>query len=479
MAVCIVEPGLLKGRLLVPPSKSMGHRALFCAALAEGTSHLDNIVLSDDIVATMAALKALGIQSALSASTRFHGRNRVTVFGTGKLQPTGEDIDCHESGSTARFVIPVSRLTPDSVTVTGRGTLLKRTFELFRTLFDGKAVTMTDREGHLPITLQGCLEPGVFRLRGDVSSQFITGLLFALPILSKDSVIEVEGPLESAPYVAMTLEMLARFGVHAQMVNGTSHILVQGGQHYSPTDYDVEGDWSQAAFWMVAGALGSDLTLDGLRMDSLQGDRAVVDILRSMGADIRAEGGSLHIGRTKPSPWTIDMVVTPLQAVEPARTSLRAVDMDVAQCPDLVPALAVAAVHAAGRSRIFNAARLRIKESDRLQAMAEQLGALGASISEEPDGLVIMGRGISGSGEDGPDDALGAGLSGNLLAGALSGGSVRSCGDHRIVMASAIAATRAGGSVIIDGMEAVSKSYPDFWDDFRRLGGHAHEQHMG
>ncbi len=492
MAVCVVDPGLLSGRLSVPPSKSMAHRALFCAALAEGNSRIDNITPSDDILATMAALQALGVSSVMNPSSRFKGRMLATIHGTGTLSPTGDAIDCHESGSTARFIIPVSRLVQDKVTVTGRARLLERPFGLFSSLFAGKGVSVADRGGRLPLTLQGKLEPGIFRLRGDVSSQFVTGLLFVLPMLAQDSVIEIDGLLESAPYVSMTIEMLALHGVRALMENGASigqvpghagkgadarsddtgtRILVPGRQHYRPVDHDVEGDWSQAAFWAVAGALGGQVALDGLRMDSLQGDRAVVDILRAMGADIRVEGGSLHIGGTG--------------------HVLRAVDMDVSQCPDLVPALAVAAVHADGVSRIFNAARLRIKESDRLQAMREQLGILGARITEEPDGLVIDGLGhvaseVKGSmerqipGQQGRPGLQGRPvLQGRPCAGQLSGGSVNGCGDHRIVMASAIAATCAGGGVAIEGMEAVGKSYPGFWDDFRQMGGNAHEQHVG
>ena len=489
MAICIVEPGLLEGRLLVPPSKSMGHRALFCAALAEGESHIDNIVLSDDIAATLAALSALGVISVADPSRRFHGRTRITVHGTGHLTPSGKDIDCRESGSTARFVIPVSRLVSDTVNVTGSGGLMERPFGLFRELFQGKGVSITGRDGHLPFTLQGRLEPGVFHLRGDVSSQFITGLLFILPLLQADSVIEIEGTLESAPYVAMTMEMLALFGVQARMENGT-RILVPGCQHFRPMDHDVEGDWSQAAFWMVAGALGSPLVLDGLRMDSLQGDRVIVELLRSMGADIRQDGGSLVVGGIKSPLQTVlppsTGMPSQLLAASGTMSSLHAVNMDVAQCPDLVPALAVAAVYAKGRSSIFNAARLRIKESDRLQAMREQLNALGASILEEPGGLVITGRyDFSTDSETGSGTEVHA-ISGtesvspaNTGAGRLSGGFVQECGDHRIVMAAAIAATRAEGSVTIDGMEAVRKSYPDFWDDFRQLGGRVHGQYLG
>lgn len=466
MGICMVEPGSLSGRLLVPPSKSMGHRALFCAGLADGDSTIDNLVLSDDMLATIAALKALGIGISVRRSERFSARMTAHVCGTGRICPTGEVIDCHESGSTARFVLPVSRLSPEPVTFTGRNRLMDRPFGLFRGLFEGKGVAMEDRDGCLPVTLTGELQSGTFRLPGNVSSQFITGLLFVLPLLSGDSEIQIEGPLESAPYVEMTIDMLAQFGVTAELtllsgaasaegepaVDGTmdgsqktgvsltpalgASLHVPGRQAYRAAAVEIEGDWSQAAFWAVAGALGHALTLEGLSETSRQGDREVVGILRRMGADVHQASDGLHISAP--------------------RDGLVAVDMDVAQCPDLVPALAIAAAHATGTSRILNAARLRIKESDRLAAMRTQLERLGSGVIERPDGLDVPGT---------PQG--------------LTGGTVDGCGDHRIVMAMAIAATRASGPVSIEGMEAVRKSYPDFWDDFRQVGGFAHEQHVG
>ncbi len=442
MSICVVEPGVLSGRVLVPPSKSMAHRALFCAALAQGTSRIDNFVLSRDMHATLGALKALGVASEILPSTRFPGRHLVVVHGTGSLSPTGDPVDCIESGSTARFVIPFSRLVSDPVTVTGRNGLLERPFGLFQTLFAGKGVTMTDQNGCLPVTLTGALQPGTFRLRGNVSSQFITGLLFVLPLLSGDSEILVEGPLESASYVAMTLQMLQAFGVRADMTLATNagtdatgqigaRLHVPGGQRYVATDHVVEGDWSQAAFWLVAGALGHRVAVDGLTADALQGDRAVVAFLQQMGAEVRVDGSCLRV--TTPTP-------------------LRGIDMDVSQCPDLVPALAIAAARAHGVSHICNAARLRFKECDRLAAVREMLESFGIAVSETPDGLVITGR----------PEGFGAGI-------------VEGCNDHRIVMAAAVAATRANGAVRITWREAVRKSYPDFWADFAAVGGNGRE----
>ena len=481
MATCSVKPSDLTGRVLVPPSKSMGHRALFCAALACGESHIDNFVMSRDMQATLAALRALGVNTEVAPSSRFSGRLCVHVFGTGTLTPTGEVVDCHESGSTARFVIPFSRLVGDPVTVTGQNGLLERPFGLFRDLFQGKGVNIRSAEGWngcLPLTLSGALQSGVFRLKGNVSSQFITGMLFVLPLLSGDSEILVEGPLESAPYVEMTLEMLGNFGVRATLTLNPEHdgigarLQIPGGQHYRPAMLDVEGDWSQAAFWLLAGALGHRMELEGLRADSLQGDRAILPLLRRMGAPIRQEGQMLCFGdeakplcigeEEKPVCMSEEEKTLCLGEVAPtmrhgANTTLQAIDMDVSQCPDLVPALAIAAAHANGTSRIGNAARLRFKESDRISTVREMLEAFGVSVTEEPDGLVITGR-----------------------PSGFTGGFVDGHNDHRIVMAAAIAGTRAATGTISGGktavvdisyMEAVQKSYPDFWADYQAAGG--------
>ena len=463
MAICSVKPSDLTGRILVPPSKSMGHRALFCAALASGESHIDNFVMSRDMQATLAALRALGVNTEIHPSSRFSGRLCVHVFGTGTLAPTGEVVDCHESGSTARFVIPFSRLVGDPVTVTGQNGLLERPFGLFHDLFEGKGVNIQSAEGRnglLPLTLSGALQSGVFRLKGNVSSQFITGMLFVLPLLSGDSEILVEGPLESAPYVDMTLEMLGTFGVRASLSLTPGHdgigarLQIPGGQQYRPAMLDVEGDWSQAAFWLLAGALGHRMELEGLRADSLQGDRAILPLLRRMGAPIRQEGQTLCFG-DEARPLPADDATQARGSG--AGTTLVAIDMDVSQCPDLVPALAIAAAHANGTSRIGNAARLRFKESDRIATVREMLEALGVSVTEEPEGLVITGR-----------------------PSGFTGGFVDGHNDHRIVMAAAIAGTRAATGTISGGktavvdisyMEAVQKSYPDFWADYQAAGG--------
>jgi 3-phosphoshikimate 1-carboxyvinyltransferase len=277
-------------------------------------------------------------------------------------------------------------------------------------------------EANLPLTVAGALRSGSFRLDGRVSSQFVTGLLYALPLLDGNSVIEVIGGFESRGYVDLTIDMLRRFSVEAQAEGDT--FAVHGGQTYQPQRLAVEGDWSQAAFFLVAGAVSDSVRVEGLEARSLQPDSAVKDILTRMGADIV---------------WDGDVLVS-----HPA--ALRGAEIDVSQCPDLVPPLAVAAAFAQGTTHITGAARLRIKESDRLHALAHNLLALGVLAEEEPDGLVIRG--------------------GDIL-----GGEVDSFGDHRIAMAFSVAAAASRQGVAIRGAHCVDKSYPKFYEDFASLRG--------
>lgn len=425
MATCKIKPTILQGSIMIPPSKSMSHRAVLCAALASGTSRIDNLVLSDDIEATLRVCGQMGVEYRIQDSSQFPERKCVLVTGTGKLFAPAAPLDCCESGSTARFIIPITRLFEGRTVVTGRGRLTERPFQFYHDLLAPKGVVVESRDGMLPMTLTGRMQPGVFRLRGDVSSQFITGLLFALPLLQGDSEIEIVGVLESEPYVMMTMACLRDFGIRIQYRKEENRFRIAGGQTYVAHDTAVEGDWSQAAFWAVAGAISGGCDITGLSAFSLQGDKVIVDILRDMGASISFEQTTLTV----------------------KESLLSAADVDVSQCPDLVPAIAVACSLANGVSRIGNAARLRIKESDRLASVAEQLGRLGAKITEEPDALSITG------------------------VNAFHRASVDGCGDHRIVMALAVASSAATGPVEIDGAEAVSKSYPDFWTDFVRMGG--------
>ena len=381
-----ITPGLLRGAITPPPSKSQAHRLLIAAALADGESRIEHLADSQDIQATrrcMAALKA-----------------------------PGEDLpvlDCGESGSTLRFLIPVALALRGGGRFTGRGRLMERPQKPYFDLFDEKGIAYRQEDGVL--TVQGRLTPGTFALPGDVSSQFVTGLLYALPLLEGDSRITLTTPLESRGYVDMTLEALERFGIRAECPDGRT-LRVPGGQTYRPCRAAVESDYSQAAFYYAANGLGGQVEILGLNPRSAQGDRCIV-------------------------PYH-------MQLCGPGEAEL-----DVSQCPDLVPPLAAHAALRQGITRIVNAARLRIKESDRLTAVTQVLTALGADVVEGADRLTITGQ---------PE-----GLAGGVT--------VDSHNDHRIAMMAAIAATRCAAPVTITGAECVAKSYPDFWEDYERLGG--------
>ena len=381
-----ITPTQLKGTITPPPSKSQAHRLIIANELAGGGGSIANLVLSQDIEATrrcMAALRTPGEELPL--------------------------LDCGESGSTLRFLIPVALVLRGGGLFTGRGRLMERPQKPYFDLFDEKGIAYRQEDGVL--TVQGRLTPGTFALPGDVSSQFVTGLLYALPLLEGDSRITLTTPLESRGYVDMTLEALERFGIRAECPDGRT-LRVPGGQTYRPCRAAVESDYSQAAFYYAANGLGGQVEILGLNPRSAQGDRCIV-------------------------PYH-------MQLCGPGE-----VELDVSQCPDLVPPLAAHAALRQGITRIVNAARLRIKESDRLTAVTQVLTALGADVVEGADRLTITGQ---------PE-----GLAGGVT--------VDSHNDHRIAMMAAIAATRCAAPVTIIGAECVAKSYPDFWEDYERLGG--------
>jgi len=404
-----IEPSVLNGSILVPPSKSAAHRAVICSALAGGGNLFpDGDRLSDDIRATVRAMKIL----------------------LSETDGTPVQVHCGESGSTLRFLIPVAAALGIPAVFTGEGRLPQRPIGVYLDCLPRHGVKC-ETTGGLPLTIHGKLTPGRFTLPGNVSSQFITGLLLALPLLDGDSEIRLSTPLESAGYVDMTVDILKDFGIKIETAeNGWR---VPGNQSYSARPYKVERDWSQAAFFLAAGTLGGKIRLEGLNPDSRQGDRAAETLFRSFGADIAWEGNQL--------------TVTPKKR--------NGMEIDAAQIPDLVPVLAATAALCRGQTRIYNAQRLRIKESDRLAAMADGLTRLGGKVKETEDGLLIDG------------------------VETLHGGEVNGCNDHRIVMAFAIAALKAERCVTIHDAQSVRKSYPDFFEDYNRLGGKAHVVRMG
>ena len=416
----------LNGKIMAQPSKSIAHRAIICASLAAGKTQIDNVVLSDDINATIGAVTQLGAEIKIEDSLNFSGRKLLTVYSSGKISSEEKVIDCKESGSTARFMMPITRLDNSCSTFTGCGRLIERPFDIYKNLFVEKGITYKDNEGKMPIALSGRLTSGTYDLSGSVSSQFVSGLLFALPLLEDYSYINITGDLQSLPYIQMTIEVLKEFGINIKHEADYKRIIIPGNQQYKALPlYVIEGDWSQAAFYCVMGAISGKITLTGLNLDSCQGDKVIVDILREMGAfpEIREEG------------------------IEFSRAQLRGITVDVSQCPDLVPAISVAASVAEGTTSVVNAARLRLKESDRLMTTCRELNNLGASIIEKADGLIIEGK------------------------PGLTGGKAFGSGDHRIVMAVAAASAVCSQNVEIEGYDAVKKSYPEFWDDFVSLGG--------
>lgn len=400
-----VTPGRLSGSVTPPTSKSQGHRLLLAAALAEGESVIKNLSPSKDIEATTACICALGAQVRQEADGL-----HVVGRGGGFDRETPMFFDCGESGSTLRFMIPISLAVAGGGSFTGHGRLMERPLKPYFDVFEKKGICYAREEGGARAGLEGELTPGVYELPGDVSSQFVTGLLYALPLLDGDSRIVITTPLESRAYVDMTLDALAQFGVAAHW-EGEQALLVPGKQAYRPACVSVEGDWSQAAFWLAARTLGSDVDVRGMDDESRQGDKCIAAYCEELARD-----GD--------------------------------VELDVSQCPDLVPALGAVAAVRRGTTRIVNAARLRIKESDRLTAVAQVLNAMGAQAEEQPDGLVITGR-----------------------DGLVGGVEIDSHNDHRIAMMAAVAATRCKKPVTIFGAECVNKSYPNFWDDYENLGG--------
>lgn len=398
-----ITPGLLRGKITPPPSKSQAHRVIIGAALSGGESVISRVDPSQDITATLGCMEALG------ARVRWQDDSTVRIGGIGGRQrETAPALFCGESGSTLRFLIPIALAVAGGGAFSGKGRLMERPQEPYFEIFREKGIAFSRQDDTLYI--KGTLVPGEYRLRGDVSSQFVTGLLYALPLLAGDSEIILTTPLESAGYIDMTVDALERFGV--RVTRTARGWKVPGKQRYTAADACVEADYSQSGFFYAAKGMGNPLEITGMNPDSRQGDRVIV-----------------------PYETLLD---------GPGEVAL-----DVRECPDLVPALAVRAALRDGEvTRIVNAGRLRIKESDRLAAVTEVLNALGADIAEEPEGLTICGK------------------------AALSGGvTVDSWNDHRIAMMAAVAATRCERSIIVTGAECVRKSYPGFWQDYQALGG--------
>lgn len=411
------SPFVPKGTVNVPPSKSDVHRAIICAAMANGVSRISPVALSNDIKATIGCIKALGADAVLE-------NNVLTVDGTNMYKNKTALLDCGESGSTLRFFIPIAAVGNINATFVGKGKLPQRPIGIFTEALP-KAGTVCKTEGGLPLEIKGQLKSGIFEIPGNVSSQFITGLLLALPILEGDSEIVLTSPLESVGYIAMTIRTMKQFGVNIQATEKGWHI--KGGQSYKTCDYTTDGDWSQAAFFMVLGAIGSKVTVKGVAKDSTQGDKKCAEILARFGAKVTQLDNEVTVEKGK----------------------LKAITIDASQIPDLVPVLSVCAAFAEGTTKIINAERLRIKECDRLKATAELLNNLGGKVKELSDGLEITG------------------------VSSLKGGNVNGYNDHRIVMSAAVCAARSDEDITATFAMSINKSYPDFYIDYNSIGGKA------
>ena len=417
MKVRIGKNPLHKGQVRIISSKSDGHRSLIAAALAEEESVLFVDGWSEDLEATVRCLRALGAEI-------YQEPSGIEIIPIPRNAEKEAVLDCGESGSTLRFLLPVAAALGGKTVFEGAGRLPERPIGILLEELAQHGCTVS--RDKLPVEISGKLESGVYRLPGNISSQFITGLLFALPLLEVDSEIRLTTDIESKGYIDMTLKILKIFGV--EIVENEHGWFIPGGQAYNgPRMRFTEGDWSNAAFWLTAGAIQGSIGCQGLDMESAQGDRAIVSILEEFGAETK-------------------MI---LNQITVTRKEMKGIRIDASQIPDLVPILCIAGAAAEEKTEIYNAGRLRMKESDRLAVMAECLKKLGVEVEEREDGLLITG------GCNSPEEEI----------------IIDSHNDHRIVMAMAIAAVSLGVDITIENADAVNKSYPSFFAELKKLGG--------
>ncbi|MDX1814132.1 MAG: 3-phosphoshikimate 1-carboxyvinyltransferase, partial [Candidatus Bathyarchaeia archaeon] len=364
MEVTVRNTKHLEGEVLAPPSKAYTHRMVIAASLSNGTSRIHNPLVSDDTQATLEAIKALG-------ATIERSENCWIIQGIKQPQTPSQPIDCRESGSTLRFMIPVAALATGPSTFLFRAIFERRPVApLLESLKELGVKSVIQHDGSSVSVSGGGIKGGKTSIRGDVSSQFISGLLFACPKAKTDTEISVTTQLESKGYVEMTLEVLNKHGIKSTMNPDISRLRIPANQYYNPCDHTVPGDFSSAAFLLAAAAVtSSKVTVNRLEYQTSQGDKKIVDILKNMGTSVTIRGNSVEV------------------TGEP----LVGVDVDAKDIPDLVPVCAVLACYAEGRSEIFNAKRLRYKESDRLKSVSSELRKMGADVTIKDDGLTING----------------------------------------------------------------------------------------
>lgn len=392
----IINKSKARGTVVAPPSKSMAHRMLICSGLSEGKSIVHGIAPSEDVLATLDCLEALGARYTYTGDT-------VEIDGVGGAIEPADTLRCRESGSTLRFFMPLCMLNGKRTLFTGSETLLKRPLEVYSNICKNQGI-LYNNDGST-ITLEGILQSGDYKIPGNISSQFISGLLFALPRLAGDSTINIVPPIESCSYINLTIQALAEFGIRVEWTDERT-LYIPGGQRYQPGEVWVEGDYSNGAFFAALDTLGGDVQIEGLRSDSIQGDRVYGRYFEQLSKGTSA--------------------------------------INISDCPDLGPILfAVAAAKSGG---VFTGTkRLKIKESDRGMAMAQELAKFGVSTKVEDDTIVVYPINFHP-----PEEIL------------------HGHNDHRIVMSLCVLLTLTGGT--IDGIEAVKKSMPDFFEKLHSLG---------
>ena len=413
-----VLPTTFDGEIILPPSKSDVHRAIICACLAKGKSVVAPVDFSRDILATIDCMRNLG------AEILTFQENKLYINGSNIFSPKSAELDCDESGSTLRFLIPIAGVGGMTATFSGKGRLPMRPIGIYLDVLPEKGVCC-ETFGGLPLQISGKLKGGIFKVRGDISSQFITGLLLALPLAEEDSEIILTTPLQSKSYIDMTLNTLSKFGI--KVVVTPNGYFIKGNQQYKPCQYTCESDWSQAGFFFSAGALGGNVTVRGLSLNSIQGDRAGLDIFRKFGAEIIADEEKITVKANK--------------------NTLHGIEINAENIPDLVPILAVTGAFAKGTTYIHHAQRLRIKESDRLKAISDNLNRIGCDVKETADGLILHGIETA------------------------QGGLAEGYNDHRIVMSMSIAVARCHNPITITDRHSIDKSYPQFFNDYQCING--------
>ncbi len=409
---------VLAGRVIVPPSKSDAQRAILAAGLANGQSVLSHTGTSNDVRAMIRNIRQFGAEV-------YEEGESLVITGTTNF-PEQLYLNCGESGLGLRLMAGVCAAHHGRYELTGEGSILRRTHSFFTESFPKWGVAAALNEGHLPLRLSGRLRGGNLEANGSASSQYVSGLLMGLPLVDEDSILKVNG-LTSRPYVDMTLSTLETFGIRI-VEDEKDTFCISGNQQYRATAYTIEGDWSAAAYWLTAAAIGHPVKVAGLQKESLQADKALLQALESAGCEVHWNAEELAVNAT----------------------SLRAFTFDATHCPDLFPALVTLAAFCPGVSVIKGLGRLANKESDRGKALQEEFGKLGLTIELKGDEMHIYG------------------------GTPLHSGRVNSHEDHRMAMCLSIAGTRIPGGIVIEGAEAVSKSYPGFWEDLTSLAPAAH-----